>query len=109
MKGKNIRIRCKRTYQEQRPWVFVGNVTDFTENWITIVGKGILMVKGKSQPFEIDEECRHLMIPRDNVANIRILPDNFDLDHLQVIMVGTRMELIVKGAPNSNIGETEGG
>jgi len=105
LKGKMVRIRQRRYFPEQKLWAFVGNVTDFSENWVCLEGKGIVVVRGKSVPAEIDEAPRPLMIPRDNIANIRILPHDFDLDHIEICFEGIKVGIKVKGAPDTWISE----
>ncbi len=105
IKGKIVKIRFRRYYADQRLWVFVGRVLDFTGDWLTVEGKGIIVVKGDVHSPIADEQTRTIMIPRDNIAHIRILPDDFDLDHLQFEVKGVRHFIKVQGAPDTSIGE----
>ena len=100
-----VRICTKRLFHEQRPWVFVGRVEDMTEHWVCIRGKGIVIVRGKTEPVEIDEELRPLALPRDNIANIRLLPDDFDLDNIKTYFDGNRAAMWVDNAPDTWISE----
>jgi hypothetical protein len=103
-----IRIRLKRYFAEQKLWVFIGKVLELSENWVTIEGKGIVLFKGRPQPAEVDRETRLLIGPRDNIAQIRILPDDFDLSDIKVEMEGLKVLVKVDGAPNTCIGEWGG-
>jgi len=105
LKGKNVRVRLRRNFEEQKPWVFVGKVDQMSENWLALTGKGILIIRGKTRPVEIDDELRQMVIPRDNIANVRVLPDDFGLDEIEVFHEGIRVGIGVKGAPNTWIGE----
>lgn len=105
IKGKMVKIRFKKYFEEQRLWVFVGKVLEFTENWIMVEGKGLIVLKGKVTPVDIDEKIRTLLIPRDNIAHIRILPDNFDISNIEIEQTGIRYFIKVKDGPHTSIGE----
>jgi len=106
--GKMIRIRLKRYFAEQKLWVFVGKVLEFGENWVTVQGKGIVLLKGRPQPALVDREPRQLMIPRENIAQMRILPDDFDLSDIRIEMEDLKVLVKVDGAPDTCIGEWGG-
>ena len=105
MTGKMVRIRTRRLFEEQKPWAFLGKVEVMSEHWIQICGKGIVIVKGKTHPIEIDVGLRQLLIPRENIANIRILPDDFDLDKIEICYEGIKIGVRVEGAPDAWISE----
>ena len=105
IEGKKIRVRLRRYFTEQKLWVMVGTVLEFTEHWLTVEGKGIVIVKGQSTPAEVDQEDRVMMVPSDNIAHIRILPDDFDVDNIRIEMKGVRVFIKVDGAPDSAIAE----
>jgi hypothetical protein len=105
LKGKKVRIRLKRHFIEQKLWVFLGETLEFTENWVMVNGRGILFLKGDVEPLDIDEEPRVLLIPRDNIAHIRVLPDNFDVSDIRIGYQGRRVCVAVEGAPYTSIGE----
>ena len=109
LKGKMVRIRTRRSFPEQKLWVFLGKVIAMSENWIGIEGKGLIVMRGylrgQSSPVEMDKEVRPLFIPRDNIANIRILPDEFDLDGIEFCSEGAKLGIRVQGAPDTWIGE----
>ena len=104
IEGKIVKIRFNKYFPEQRLWIFIGKVLKFTDNWVTVEGRGIITVKG-DLPAHIDEEPRLLMIPRENIAHIRILPDTFDLSEIKVETRGFRQYIKVKGGPDTSIGE----
>ena len=108
LKGKKVRIRLKRYFAEQKQSVFVGTVLNSTENWITINGKGIVFLKGRTHPLDIDKESRVLMIPRESIANVRLLPDNFNMTKIVTERQGLRIFIKVKDAPDAAIGEDGG-
>ncbi|MCM8785783.1 MAG: hypothetical protein NC827_03370 [Candidatus Omnitrophica bacterium] len=105
IEGKIVKIRFKKYYSEQRLWVFIGKVLKFTDNWIMIEGKGIIVMKGQVSPVEIDKEKRIIIVPRENISHIRILPDDFDIDNIEVITKGLRIFVKVKSGPDTSISE----
>ena len=104
-KGKVVRFSMRHTFQEQRLWVFVGRVIDYSENWLCIEGKGLIVLKRAGISVEIDDECRKLMLPRETINVIRILPDDFDVDNIEAINEGHKLCLKVNGAPNATIAD----
>ena len=76
-----------------------------TENWIMLEGKGILVIKGAVHPADIDANQRVLLIPRDNIAHIRVLPDNFDIENIKIETRGIRIFAVVKDGPDTSINE----
>ncbi|MDD3725749.1 MAG: hypothetical protein PHI44_00915 [Candidatus Ratteibacteria bacterium] len=105
IEGKIVKVRFKKYYADQKVWVFIGNVLKFTENWIMLDGKGILIMKGAVHPVDIDLERRNILIPRENIAHIRILPDSFDVDNIHIETRGIRIFAAVKGGPDTSISE----
>ncbi|MFN4227938.1 MAG: hypothetical protein ACK4F0_07370 [Candidatus Ratteibacteria bacterium] len=105
VEGKIVKIRFKKYYSEQRLWVFIGKVLKFTENWIMVEGKGIIVMKGQLSPVEMDKEKRIIIVPRENISHIRILPDDFDIDNIEVITKGLRIFVKVKNGPDTSISE----
>ena len=105
IEGKIVKVRFKKYYAEQKLWVFIGRVLKFTEHWIMLDGRGILVVKGSVHPVDIDETRRVILVPRDNIAHIRVLPDGFDIDNIKIETRGTRTFAKVKGGSDTSISE----
>lgn len=105
VEGKIVKVRFKKFFPEQKLWVFIGKVLKFTENWIMIDGKGIVVMRGQVSPVDIDKERRIILIPRDNIFHLRILPDDFDIDNIEVVEKGLRLFVKVKGGPDTSISE----
>lgn len=105
IEGKIVKVRFKKFFPEQKLWVFIGKVLKFTENWIMIEGKGIVVMRGQVSPVDIDKERRIILIPRDNIFHLRILPDDFDVDNIEVVEKGLRLFVKVKGGPDTSISE----
>ena len=105
VKGKMVKIRFRRYFAEQTLWVFVGKILEFTENWLKIEGKGIAFFSGRGEPADIDDETRELLLPRDSIAYVRLLPDDFDITDIKTIRKGVRYFIQVKNAPDTTLGE----
>jgi hypothetical protein len=103
--GKMVKIRFRRHFPDQKQWVFMGKVLEFTENWVTVEGKAIVLFKGRPEPVDIDAEPRILMVPRENIAHIRLLPDDFDITKIKTKIKGLRTYVKVPNAPDTSIGE----
>lgn len=128
LKGKMVRIRFRKEYPEQPSWVFFGKVLQFSENWIGVDGKGLLIFKrqavtpvttsvknlkiikeeaivSQAPPVELDAESRYLLLRAEHITNIRMLPDDFNLDSLQIKVSGRRISVVVHGGPDTSIDE----
>ena len=105
IEGKIVKIRFKKYFAEQRLWVFIGKVIKCTENWIMIDGKGIVIMKGKVTPVDVDKEKRVILVPRENISHIRILPDDFDIENIEIIERDMRLFVKVKNGPDTSISE----
>ncbi len=105
IEGKIVKIRFKKYFLEQKLWIFVGKVLKLTENWLMVEGKGIVVLKGQVTPVDIDEEKRVILVSRDNIAHIRVLPDTFDIEKIEVITKGLRLFIKVKDGPDTSISE----
>jgi hypothetical protein len=105
IEGKIVKIRFKKYFVEQRLWVFIGKVIKFTENWVMVDGKGIVIMKGKVTPVDVDKEKRVILIPRENISHIRILPDDFDIENIEIVERDMRLFVKVKNGPDTSISE----
>lgn len=103
-----VKIRFKRNFPEQSLWVFIGKVLEFTENWIKVEGKGIIVIYGQVNPVDIDDGLRILLVPRENIAHIRLLPDDFDIIKIEIERKNNRYFIKVKDAPSTSLGELGG-
>ncbi len=124
LKNEIVRIRQKRYFAEQKMWVFIGRVISMNDVLVHIEGKGLLIynphekpeisrsqmsisgeMKGQTLPVDVDEGLRSILIPMDNIANIRILPQDFDLDTIHLFAEGRKIGLKVQGDVPTWIGE----
>ncbi len=105
IEGKIIKVRFKKNYAEQKVWVFIGKVLKFAENWLMLDGKGILVMEGGVHPVDVDKENRLIIVPRDNISHIRVLPDDFDIDNINIEIRGIRIFAKVKNGPDTSVSE----
>ncbi len=81
--GDLVTVRFKRHFPEQKLWVFVGQVQQWTDHWIEVEGRAIVFNTGQTDPIDIDQESRTLVCPRENIAHVGILPRNFDTQKIE--------------------------
>lgn len=105
LKDKNVKIRFKRHFADQKLWVFIGKVLEFTDCWVTVKGRGLVVFKGRPDPIDIDEDPRVLVIPRETIAHIRVLPDDFEYKDIETKTRGFRVYADVPGGPDTSISE----
>lgn len=105
IKGHNVRIKLRKYFREQRPMSYVGKVTSFSEDWVVLEARGIMLSRQQPNGVQIDAKSSAMMIPRDNIESIRVLPSNFDITKIQVSTEGQQLVLLVEGAPDAYIGE----
>lgn len=107
--GKMVKVRFKRYFKEQKLWVFFGRILSVEHNCFVVEGKGVVSfydpIPAKHKAL-VDEEPRVLLIPRDNVAHVRILPDGFDINRIEFMSRGVRDFVKVEGGPDTSIGES---
>ena len=51
---------------------FIGKVLEFTENWIKVEGKGIVIVYGQVNPVDIDDELRVMLVPKGKYRSHKV-------------------------------------
>lgn len=105
IKDRIVRIKMKKNFKEQKPFSFVGKVTIWSEDWLAIEGKGIMLTRQQSSGVQIDESIKLVLIPRESIDHIQLLPDNFDINNLKVTTEGQQLVLVVDGKRNSFLGE----
>lgn len=66
------------------------------------------MIYGQVNPIDIDDELRVMLIPRENIAHIRLLPDDFDITKIEIERKNNRYFIKVKNAPYASLGELGG-
>lgn len=105
IKDRMVRVKLKKHYKEQRPYNYVGKATAFSEDWVVLEAKGIMLSRAQPNGVQIDARANPVMIPRDNIESIRILPDSFDINNITVTTEGQQLRLVVDGPRDVFIGE----
>ncbi|HOK08992.1 MAG TPA: hypothetical protein PLT82_06180 [Candidatus Hydrogenedens sp.] len=105
IKDRIVRIKMKKNFKEQKPFSYVGKVTVWSENWIVVEAKGIMLTRQQASGVQIDDTFKMILIPRENIDHIQVLPDNFDLQNLKITTEGQQLVLIIDDKRNSFLGE----
>lgn len=84
---------------------YVGKCTAFSDFWVVIEGRGVMVARSQPNNVQVDKDRAAILIPRDNVESIQVLPDNFDTKKIQITTEGQQLHMIVDGAADSYIGE----
>lgn len=105
LKDRMVRVKLVRRFKEQRPQSYVGKVTGFTEGWLVMEAKLVLVSRNIPGGAQVDTHKSIVMIPRDNIESIHLLPDAFSLDKITVSTEGQQLRLDGAGGPTCYIGE----
>lgn len=129
LQHKMVRIRFRKDSPTQPIWAFVGKVIRFSSHWLAVDGKGIMIFRRDTTPpehrtlkvsssivteplhegewkaGEVDQERRIMIFPREVISNIRVLPDDFDLNDIRIVVQGKRIDLAVTGGPSTSLCE----
>lgn len=105
IKDKMIRVRLNKAYHQQRPLSFVGKCVAFTNDWIAVEGLVVMVTRTSKSGVQIDAKPTQNIIPRNNIEAIRVLPDDFDINNMQITTEGQQLVIAVKGAQPCFIGE----
>jgi hypothetical protein len=105
IKDKMARIKLKKHFHEQRPYVYVGKIAQFTETWVAVHGKGVMVSRSQPNGVQIDQKASLTLIPRDNIESIRVLPDTYDLNAIRITTDGQQLRLVVEGGLDVFIAE----
>jgi hypothetical protein len=105
IKDKMVRVKLRKHFHEQRPMLFVGKVTGFSENWVILHAKGLMLSRSQPNGVQIDAKPSAMLIPRDNIDSIRVLPDSFDLETIKITTDGQQIRMVVESAQDALLGE----
>ncbi len=105
IKDKMVRVKMKKHYHEQKPMLYVGKVTGFSEEWIVLHAKGMMITRSQPNGVQIDGKPSALLIPRGSIESIRVLPDNFDINTIKITTEGQQIRMVVDGAPDAFLAE----
>lgn len=105
IKDRFARVKLIKRNPNQRPMSYVGKVTNFTESWVALEGRGLMVSRHESNGVQIDKAKSVVLIPRENIESILVLPANFDIDNLSVTTNGQQLVLVVDGQRDAVLGE----
>jgi len=105
IKDRMVRIKLKRYFQGQRPMSYVGKVTAFKDEWVVVDGRGVMLCRHEKSGVQIDDKKSAMVIPRDNIESIRVLPDDFDVGNITVSTEGQQIRMVVDRAIDAYLGE----
>ncbi len=105
LKDRMVRVRLNKSYHEQRPQSFVGKCTGFNNYWVVVEGRGVMVTRSERSDVQIDAKPSITVIPCNNIESIRVLPDDFDVNNIQVTTEGQQLVLALKSGQPCFIGE----
>lgn len=105
LKDRIVRVKLKKNYHEQKPISFIGKCTAFSDQWLVLEGKQVMVARGVAGGVQIDSHVAHHVVARDNVESIFVLPDTFNLSEIKVTTEGQQLRVIVDGKRDCYIGE----
>lgn len=105
IKDKIARVKLKKQFAEQRPMSYVGKVTAFNDYWVAMEAVGLLIARSQPNNVQIDKHRSGVIIPRDNIESIMLLPDNFDIKAMKISTEGQQIQIVVSNGPGIYVGE----
>ena len=84
---------------------YVGKVTAFKDDWVVIDGKGVMLCRHEKEGVQVDAKTSAMVIPRENIESIRVLPDDFDVSNIRVSTEGQQIQMVVDRAIDAYLGE----
>ncbi len=105
LKDRMVRVKLKRNYSGHRPMSYVGKVTSFPEGWVVVDARGVMVSRHEKDGVQIDEKSSAMVIPKENIESIRVLPDDFDVGNIRVTTAGQQLLMVVDRALDAYLGE----
>jgi len=105
LKDRMVRVKMIKRFTEQRPVSYVGKCREYLDNWILVEGRMVMLCRHQPNGVQIDKAVSVFMLPRENVDNIRVLPEKFDIGNMKVTTEGQQIQLMVEGAADVMLGE----
>lgn len=100
-----VRVKLKKSHHEQRPWSYVGKVIAQNDFWVALDALGVMVSRQQPSGVQIDKRPSRVVIPRDNIETILVLPDNFDWQNLKATTEGQQIQILVDGKRDAFVGE----
>jgi len=54
---------------------------------------------------QVDKHRSVVLVPRDNIESVVVLPDSFDVKNMKFTTEGQQIQIVVEGGANAYIGE----
>jgi len=105
LKDKMVCVRMKRNFHEDPAWAYVGKCVQWTDTWVVVDGRGIMILRGRNRTTELDDKIRRVILPRENIASIQQLPDAFNIKEISIGITGSRLTMPVEGGVECVIAE----
>jgi hypothetical protein len=105
LKDRMVRVKMKKYFHEQKPISYVGKCSMFTETWIVVEGKSIMLARREPNGVQVDSHLTQVVIPRESIDSIRVLPDAFDINSIKITTEGQQLHMVVDGKRDCFIGE----
>ena len=105
LKDKMVRVKLKKSFKEQRPISYIGKCTSFSDYWVAIHARSVMVARSQPNHVQIDRDLCAVLVPRDSIESIQVLPDNFDIKNIQITTEGQQLLVKVEGTADSFIGE----
>jgi len=105
LKDRMVRVKLQKRFAEQRPISYIGKCTAFSDQWIVVDGRELMLARHVQDGVQISKANTPVVIPRDNIESIRVLPDAFNLDTIKITTDGQQLQVLVDGKRDCFIGE----
>jgi len=105
LKDQIVCIRLKRHFHEEAVWVYVGKCIQWSDHWVAVDGKGIMILRGRQRTTEIDEKIRRVVLPREAIMSVQQLPDGFNMKGISVGITGSKLTMPLEGGQECVIAE----
>lgn len=105
LKDRIVRLKLQKRFHEQRPISYVGKVTAFNDFWVAVEAIGLMISRAQPNGVQMDKRPSVVVIPRDNIESIVVLPDNFDWQNIKATTDGQQIQIVVDGKRDVFIGE----
>ncbi|MBI2423835.1 MAG: hypothetical protein HYV27_13475 [Candidatus Hydrogenedentes bacterium] len=105
LKDRMIRVKLKKSFKEQRPISYIGKCTAFSDYWVVMEGRALMVARSQPNHVQVDKDRSAILVPRDNIESIQVLPDGFDIKKIEILTEGQQLHVKVEGAADTYIGE----
>lgn len=105
LQNRIVRVKLKKSYQQQRPISYVGKCTAFSENWVGLEAVGLMVSRQQPSGVQFDKRPSLVVVPRDSIESVVVLPDNFDWQNMKATTEGQQICIVVDGKRDVFVGE----